>query len=52
MTINPTTKAIKYEAMKGKGMHDDAVCSLAIGYKHLELGRTATPQEFFNRFAW
>src|SRR5690606_33119896 len=24
MTINPTTKRITYEAMKGKGIHDDA----------------------------
>lgn len=50
MTINQKTKNISFDAMQG--CWDDTVDALALAYKHLDLGRTATPQEFFNRFAW
>lgn len=50
MTISPTTKKISFDAMQG--MFDDCVDAIALAYKHLEMGRTASPEEFMNRFDW
>lgn len=41
---------VTYNAISGR--HDDTCISLALASKYLELGRTATPEEFMNRFSW
>lgn len=49
-TLNTKTGHVSYNSLPNT--FDDCVVSLAIANKYLEMGRTASPEEFFNRFSW